>query len=303
MREHTYTIRPAKLEDLPTIFQLFLEYEEKVYGERQTSELEVREILTTIDENDRKALWKDGKLAGFSLLTVKDHRLPSLLMVYPEEEMGVIMNELLKELVHSAVSKKENERDERVIVLSANLETESKTLEDYGFTPVRHWFQMNMDLTDYTVKFPDKEDGPVLSTFSLDETEMLHELFEEVFSDHFDYHPTSLEDFKKRFQRELFDPSLWFLLKKENEPIGFIMCTVNDESGLGEITHLGVRKDCRNRGYATILLHHAFTILKERGMNTAALSVDSESLTDATIVYQKAGMHVHRSFTRMDFTV
>jgi mycothiol synthase len=303
MREHTYTVRPARLEDLPSIFQLFLEYEEKVYGERQTSEFEVREILTTIDENDRKALWKDGKLTGFSLLTVKDNRLPSLLMVSPEEQMGDMMNELLKELVHSAVSKKENERDERVIVLSANLETESETLEEYGFTPVRHWFQMKMDLSDYNGILHYKEDGPVLSTFSLDETILLHELFEDVFSDHFDYHPTSLEDFKKRFQRESFDPSLWFLLKKEADPIGFIMCTVNDEPGLGEITHLGVRKDCRNKGYATILLHHAFTILKERGMTSAALSVDSESLTDANIVYQKAGMHIHRSFTRMDLKV
>jgi mycothiol synthase len=303
MKGHTYIIRRTGLEDLPPILQLFSEYELKVYGENQTSEFEVREILTNVDENDRKALWKDGRLAGFSLLTVKDHRLPSLLMVSPKEETGVAMKKLLGELVQSAVSKKEVESDEKVIVLSANLESERQALEEYGFTPVRHWFQMKMELADYSRIIPDMEDAPALTTFSLGETGILHELFEEVFSDHFDYHPTSLEDFKKRFQRETFDPSLWFLLKQGDDPIGFIMCTVNEESGLGEITHLGVRKEWRKRGYATILLHHAFTILKERGMSCAALSVDSESLTDATIVYQKAGMHIHRSFTRMDLTV
>ncbi|WP_175991398.1 GNAT family N-acetyltransferase [Bacillus sp. Marseille-Q1617] len=302
---HSFTIKTAMLEDLSSITGLFKEYETKVYGESQTSEMEIREMLTSIDEKDRKGLWENGELKGFSILTVKDHRLPSLLLTSPDESMNLYMNELLDELCQSAVRKKKDSKDEKVIVLSANLETEKETLEEYGFKPLRHWFQMKLDLNDYKEGQGISQivSEPGISTFHLSDTEKLHAIFEEVFSDHFDYHPTSLEEFKKRFGRDSFDPHLWFLLKYESDVIGFILCTVNDETKIGEITHLGVQKKWRKKGFANVLLHHAFRALKQKGMTSAALSVDSDSLTDATVVYQKAGMHVQRSFTRCDLTV
>ncbi|MGD6956032.1 hypothetical protein ACQCWA_14185 [Rossellomorea aquimaris] len=59
-------------------------------------------------------------------------------------------------------------------------------------------------------------------------------------------------------------------------------------------------KKWRRNGLAHYLLSHSFSKLKEKGMTAAVLSVDSDSYTDATIVYQKAGMYVHRGFTRYD---
>jgi mycothiol synthase len=303
MQHHSYSVRTAKLEDLSSISQLFKEYETKVYGETQTSENEIREILISIEEDDRKGLWENGELKGFSILTVKDHRLPSLLLTSPDETMKLYMKKLLDELAESAVRKKKDTKDEKVVVLSANIDIERDTLHEYGFVPVRHWFQMKLDLNNYSAVFPQKGSEVTLSSFNMKDTEILHELFEEVFSDHFDYHPSSLEEFKKRFERESFDPELWFLLRKENNVIGFILCSVSEETKIGEITHLGVQKNWRKKGFAGLMLHHAFMTLKQKGMTSAALSVDSDSPTNATVVYQKAGMHVHRNFTRYDLTV
>jgi ribosomal protein S18 acetylase RimI-like enzyme len=40
------------------------------------------------------------------------------------------------------------------------------------------------------------------------------------------------------------------------------------------------------------LLHHAFGVLKQKGKTGVALHVDAQSLTGATRLYEKAGMHV-----------
>ncbi|MEL3971990.1 GNAT family N-acetyltransferase [Rossellomorea oryzaecorticis] len=303
MQHHSYTVRTAKLEDLSFISQLFKEYETKVYGETQTSENEIREIIISIEEHDRKGLWENGELKGFSILTVKDHRLPSLLLTSPDKTMNLYMDRLLDELAKSAVRKKKDNKEEKIIVLSANLDIERDTLAAYGFNPVRHWFQMKLDLNNYRADIPQKGSQVTLSSFNMRDTEVLYELFEEVFSDHFDYHPSSLEEFKKKFEKESFDPELWFLLRKENDVIGFILCSISEETKIGEITHLGVQRNWRKKGFGGLMLHHAFSILKQKGMTSAALSVDSDSLTDAPVVYQKAGMHVNRNFTRYDLTV
>jgi hypothetical protein len=47
---------------------------------------------------------------------------------------------------------------------------------------------------------------------------------------------------------------------------------------------------------ALALLHHAFAVFRERGRTKASLGVDSQSLTGATRVYEKAGMHVAHRF-------
>jgi ribosomal protein S18 acetylase RimI-like enzyme len=55
-----------------------------------------------------------------------------------------------------------------------------------------------------------------------------------------------------------------------------------------------VRRPWRRRGIALALLHHAFRELAARGKPRAGLGVDSESLTGATRLYERAGMRVVR---------
>ncbi|UXH44866.1 GNAT family N-acetyltransferase [Rossellomorea vietnamensis] len=298
----SFSKRVVTLQDMSSLKELFMNYELKAFGERQTSEEEIQEMVGSIPETDRIGLWHNGELAALSILTEKDHRLPSLILANPNEHMDHYIKEMVKELLSSARTRKMMKGENKTIILSANLEVEKKTLEQCGFTATRFWFQMKKDLEDLTnTSIPSSYQ---ITSFNPDtEAHCLHELFEEVFSDHFDYHPTELEEFKKRFLRPTFDPTLWYLLKEGDNLIGFILCTVNEETRMGEVSHLGIQRSLRRRGLAHHLLHYAFHQLKERGMKTAALSVDSDSYTDATIVYQKAGMYVYRGFTRYDLNI
>ncbi|CAN7370813.1 GNAT family N-acetyltransferase [Rossellomorea sp. LjRoot5] len=299
--QQSFSKRVVTLQDMSSLKELFMNYELKAFGERQTSEEEIHEMVESIPETDRIGLWHNGELAALSILTEKDHRLPSLILANPNEHMGHYINEMVKELVSSAIEKK-MKSENKTIILSANLEVEKKTFEQCGFTATRFWFQMKKDLEDLTItSIPSSYQ---ITIFNPDtETHCLHELFEEVFSDHFDYHPTELDEFKKRFLRPSFDPTLWYLLKEGDNLIGFILCSVNEETRMGEVSHLGIKRNLRRMGLAHHLLYYAFGKLKERGMKSAALSVDSDSYTDATIVYQKAGMYVYRGFTRYDLNV
>ncbi|WP_282139336.1 GNAT family N-acetyltransferase [Rossellomorea aquimaris] len=300
--KHSFSKRIISTEDQASLNNLFKTYETEVYGEVQTSEADIQEMIDSIPEADRRGLWDEGDLVAISILTEKDHRLPSLILALPNDHMELYIGEMAEELFTSARRKKETNSDSKTIILSGNLEKEKKAFEKDGFTPTRYWFQMKKDLKD--LSFASVSSSYCISSFNPDtETESLHQVFEEVFSDHFDYHPSTLDEFKKRFLRPSFDPDLWFVLREENALVGFVFCSVNNETKLGEITHLGICKKWRRKGLAHYLLNYAFSKLKEEGMTTAALSVDSDSYTDATIVYQKAGMYVYRGFTRYDLEV
>lgn len=298
----SYSKRIISNEDKPSLVKLFIKYEKEVYGEVQTSDGEIQEILDFIPAGDRIGLWKDGDLVAISILTEKDHRLPSLILGKPDENLGMYIEEMATELIKSAKARKEHISDSKTIILSANLEVEKRTFEKIGFAPTRYWYQMKRNLE--SLENPSIPSSYRISEFNPDsQAESLHETFEEVFSDHFDYHPTELEEFIKRFQRPSFDPTLWYLLKEKNDLIGFILCSVNEETQMGEISHVGIRRDWRRKGLAHLLLSFAFWKLYKRGMKSAALSVDSDNYTDATIVYQKSGMYVYRGFTRYDMEV
>ncbi len=63
---------------------------------------------------------------------------------------------------------------------------------------------------------------------------------------------------------------------------------------MGYVHTLGVRRPWRRRGIALALLHHSFGEFFNRGKSKVSLHVDAKSLTGATRLYEKAGMHVDR---------
>ena len=52
----------------------------------------------------------------------------------------------------------------------------------------------------------------------------------------------------------------------------------------------------RKRGLGLALLLHTFNEFYQRGDRTVGLGVDAQSLTGATRLYEKAGMHVTRQY-------
>ncbi len=70
----------------------------------------------------------------------------------------------------------------------------------------------------------------------------------------------------------------------------------DDRPGLGWISTLAVRQDLRGRGLGGALLRHGLRRLQERDYSAAGLEVDSENGSNAAVLYERAGMTVHKRY-------
>lgn len=131
------------------------------------------------------------------------------------------------------------------------------------------------------------------------EARLLHATEREAFSDHYGYTPAPFEEwwhFRTQFNAP--EPELWMMAMDGDEVAGMAICASQraGQPDLGWISSLGVRRPWRRRGLALAILRHAFHTLAARGKPRVGLGVDSQSLTGATRLYEKAGMRVVREF-------
>lgn len=164
-----------------------------------------------------------------------------------------------------------------------------------GYRVVRHMWGMLIELAS-APEAPVWPDGIVVQACAgEDDLRRAHAVVNEAFQDHWDYEAQSFEQFSAgMIAIPQFDASLWFLALDGDEVAGVALCEQLD--GRGWVTDLGVRRPWRTRGLGLALLRHAFGELFRRGTRRAALSVDSESLTGATRLYERAGMRVERQY-------
>jgi len=69
---------------------------------------------------------------------------------------------------------------------------------------------------------------------------------------------------------------------------------------MGWVMDLSVRRPWRKQGLGLALLQHSFVEYYNRGFRSVGLGVDASSLTGATRLYEKAGMHVQRKYDRYE---
>jgi ribosomal protein S18 acetylase RimI-like enzyme len=125
----------------------------------------------------------------------------------------------------------------------------------------------------------------------------VHAAEADAFSDHYGYVPQGFDEwFHFRTQFMTAEPDLWILAMDGDEIAGMALCSSQrpGQPDLGWVSTLGVRRPWRRRGLALAILQHAFRLLADRGKPRAGLGVDSQSLTGATRLYEKAGMRVVR---------
>jgi len=137
----------------------------------------------------------------------------------------------------------------------------------------------------------------------------VHKVMDEAFQDH--WGRVEGETFEEWFHwienDPTFDPSLCFLAVEEEggrekgergvrgeQIVGALMARPEWEVDptVAWIDELAVLRPWRRKGIALALLHQSFGEFHRRGKYKAGLAVDGESLTGATRLYEKAGMHV-----------
>jgi mycothiol synthase len=174
----------------------------------------------------------------------------------------------------------------------------SALLASRGYREVRRFELRRVDFAGEPAP-PREIDGIDVRPFRPADARPLYEAHREAFADHWDEGDETYEDFSHRnLDGPDFDPALWFLAWDGDELAAYLGArerAVEDPSR-GYISVLGVRRAYRRRGLGEALLLHAFGALHARGQTGADLHVDSESLTGATRLYERAGMTGHPRF-------
>jgi GNAT superfamily N-acetyltransferase len=165
-------------------------------------------------------------------------------------------------------------------------------LQANGYRDVRHYYKMVIGLEEPPPE-PEWPDGLVPRPFEREHAHAFWAADDEAFADEWEYEPEPFEEFvAKRLERPGFDPGLWTAVWDGDEIAATLIA--DRRSGVGWIAGLGVRRPWRRRGLGLALLSRSFRQFYERGERRVALSVDTDNLTGATRLYERAGMHVER---------
>lgn len=164
-----------------------------------------------------------------------------------------------------------------------------------GFKEVRRSWRMEIEMSEAPLA-PEWPDHVTVRTFIPGQDDRtVFAAVDEAFQDHWGHMEGNFDEWKHwTIERENFDPSLWFLAFEGDEIAGASLCTY--QMGDGWVDTLGVRRPWRRKGLGMALLLHSFGEFSRRGKYNVGLSVDSQNLTGATRLYERAGMHVARIY-------
>jgi GNAT superfamily N-acetyltransferase len=167
-------------------------------------------------------------------------------------------------------------------------------LKREGYTAIRHFWHMALDLKGWTPPpLPDLENVS-LRVMEASETDGIYDVLAEAFIDHFGPWPSRDEWTAEMLGSETHDPTMWFVAECEGELVGAL--TADMRAGSGIVVDLGVRKGWRKRGIGRALLQLSFEDFRRRGVTRVGLGVDSDSPTGATRLYESIGMTKTRGF-------
>jgi GNAT superfamily N-acetyltransferase len=194
-----------------------------------------------------------------------------------------------------------------VVLLQQRLSTDAAARElllGQDYRVARHYLRMLVEL-DAPPPRPVVPEGIVIRPFVRDrEGRPLVRALREAFRDNWGYVERPFEEEYQRWMHMLdrdpeCDPApFWFVAMEGAEIAGAALChpRMAEDSQMAWVDVVGVRPPWRRRGIALTLLNHSFRALYRGGARKVALEVDTQSPTDATRLYQKAGMHVERRY-------
>jgi mycothiol synthase len=183
---------------------------------------------------------------------------------------------------------------------------EQALLEEIGLRPVRHAWTMQRAL-DLPIAEPAEVEGVSARTYRRPEDNAaVLQAYNNSFIDHFEFHALTQEMIDYQIGRPEARPDLSWVAEIEVEPgklAGFCVCDINEQENAhsgnkeGWIAELGTVRGWRGIGLGRSLLLRGMRSLKEAGMNTALLGVDSESLTGANRLYESVGFTIRHHHT------
>ncbi len=245
----------------------------------------------------------DRRLVGYADLWWKSAtftRFTAWVCVHPEfrgHGMGTFLNRWVETRARALIPRAEP--GIRVVVRSRIYENEKAArdlLTDLGFRDARYSWSMEISF-EVAPPAPIWPRGITIRPMGEGEERKVYDARCAAFRDHWGWiEEPDKEDYAKWLHISTtnphYDPSLWFIVEEGKRVVGFAVCTARtvEDGGKGWIELLGVDPAYRRRGLGEAILLHCFGAFYRRGRRKVGLSVDAQSLTGATRLYERAGM-------------
>lgn len=306
---HGFQVRHTTMDDLEAVTDLVYAYERANYGANAPTRESVRENIRSLWEGPGMDLatnaWvmcaSNGQCVGRVNLWFSEHKpeelyaSPRVHPAYNGLGIGTYLIQLAEERARQLME--EIPPGEPVTLnswIDAINERAAALITQQEFQPLRYYWRMVIEMTEPPPEPVWPESIRVRTMMPGQDDRAVFEAFNEAFADHWGHTPEDFEEWSHwNFAQSTFDPSLWFLVMDGSQLAGFASCELDSEEAqpVGVVGDLAVRRAWRKQGLGLALLHHAFGEFYRRGITKCALSVDSQNLSGATRLYERAGMH------------
>ncbi len=305
-----YTARPATLDDVDAIANQINQHAIRLTGEPHLPAKYLRRYLTMpgfdLATSSQLVFSPTVELAGFAF--VLDFQAPYVQMsglgFVPESHQGRGIGSALHAWIEPRAREAINKAPEGArVCIEQNLfdkDAPGKAfLENRGYRQTRHFWRMAVELDD-ALATPVWPNGIVVQNVDLrEDLERPFRAASEAFRDHYGHVDGDFEERLERRRHEVendpdYSPDLSFLAMDEDQIAGVCFCSPQSgtDTSSGYVNSLAVLSPWRRRGLGLALLLHALSVLREKGKARAVLHVDAQSLTGATRLYERAGMHI-----------
>lgn len=298
-----FRTRPPTLEDVGIVVGLFTVCQLAEFGVAEITGADTITIWQSPEVELDRDLWliftQDDQLVAYLQLGHKKPlRMQIIMKVHPDYDRLGLQDFLLARAEERArMFIPVLRADARVTLRTTCSRTNSayrQLIEQAGFVHVRSDWRMEIEM-DEPPPAPVWPEGVAPRPFTLEMAHTVYAADQEGFRDHWGFTPMDFKYFEYwLIATPRFDPTLWFIPFEGEQIAGAALCECQKD--VAWVNSLSVLRPWRRKGLGLALLHAAFGEFYRRGYRKADLYVDSQNLTGATRLYERAGMHIMRQF-------
>jgi len=171
-----------------------------------------------------------------------------------------------------------------------------------GYAPVRHYIMMTRAIDTPLPDAPMPE-GLDVRPVQKDHIRAIWDAKEAARRDHWDYRPTTEQDYHRWTTSRVFTPELWKVAWDGDQVAGMVLNRLDKEQNekyqrkRGYTQDVFVQRPWRRRGLARALLVQSIQMFRQIGMDETALGVDTQNPHGALELYGSVGYRAIKRHT------